>query len=83
VELLSKYTLPPLQIFPVPGGGLQFEWQTATCGAELEFLPDGTMQYLIEDAQGEMREGEVSSSDLEVYRLIRWLTSQDLSIASF
>ncbi|NOT59402.1 MAG: hypothetical protein HOP19_04165 [Acidobacteria bacterium] len=81
IEKLSQTALPAPQIFPVPGGGLQLEWQTEQSGAELEILPDGSMQYLIEDASHEMREG--TASELEVTRLVRWLEAQETSIATF
>lgn len=81
--LLSKSSLPEPQIFPVPGGGIQLEWQNAKCGAELEILPDGAMEFLIVDAAGEMREGSVSSSLEEVYRLINWFVRQKTSIVEF
>lgn len=80
-ELLSKTSMPAPQIFPVPGGGIQFEWQMAHGGAELEILPNGSMEYLIEDSSGEMREGV--ATDNEVMRLIRWLEYKEKSIATF
>lgn len=83
IEQLGKSNMPGPQIFPVPGGGLQLEWQNDKCGAELEILPDGSMQYLIEDEAGEMREGAVAPSLTEVYRLFRWFDHQETTIVTF
>jgi hypothetical protein len=67
---------PEPRVVPVPGGGLQFEWQTATRELELEVLPDGSVEFLT--VAGEhMQEGPVSSDQAEeVRRLIGWLKGQ-------
>lgn len=80
VEQLSQFSIPAPQIFPVPGGGLQFEWKNAKCGMELEILPDGTMEFLIEDAEEQMREGVISPSYENLSRLILWFNCQRASV---
>ncbi len=49
------------QVFPVPGGGIQLEWQNERGELELEILPDGEIAYLIVDERGQMREGSLRS----------------------
>lgn len=80
VEQLSKFSIPAPQIFPVPGGGLQFEWKSAKCGMELEILPNGTMEFLIEDEDGQMREGDLSPTFENLSRLILWFNYQRKSV---
>jgi len=69
----AKVRLPEPQIFPVPGGGLQLEWDNAKGELELEVLPDGEIGFLIVDKENEMLEGRLSPnwSD-EIYRLAQW-----------
>ncbi len=81
IDRLSQTAVTAPQIFPVSGGGIQLEWQTAQGAAELEILPDGSMHYLIEDAARKMCEGAVS--DLEIARLIRWLAAQETNVTTF
>jgi len=82
LSYLSKFNLPAPQIFPVPGGGVQFEWQNAKCGLEIEALPDGSIEYLIVDERHEMREGSVTpGSFIEVDRLVNWFNRQMSSVA--
>ncbi len=63
------------QIIPVPGGGVQLEWQTASRELELEILPQGTVEYL--RVEGEhTKEGELPPNRIgEVRHLVRWLRS--------
>ena len=37
---------PEPQIVPVPGGGLQIEWESAERELEIEILPSGAIEYL-------------------------------------
>src|SRR5215467_9106658 len=53
IEYLSDINLPPPQIFPVPGGGLQLEFEQDGRELEIEFLPDGSMGYLMVAGSGE------------------------------
>ncbi|MEJ7859995.1 MAG: hypothetical protein WKF90_00015 [Pyrinomonadaceae bacterium] len=86
-ELLTetaKFGLPEPQIFPVPGGGLQLEWDNAKCELELGILPDGEMEFLITDSKGEMLENRISPSWMgEIYRLANWFVNQRDSINDF
>lgn len=74
IEYLSDISLPPPQIFPVPGGGLQLEFEQDGRELEIEFLPDGSTEYLMIASNGEMREGSIpSGSKGDLYRLAYWL----------
>lgn len=78
---LSKFDLPLPQIFPVPGGGIQLEWQNAERELEIELLSDGSVEFLIVDEEGEMREGQISPySSAEIYRLVHWLLFSPLAM---
>lgn len=71
---LSSLNLPPPQIFPVPGGGLQLEFEQSGRELEIEFLPDGSTEYLQIASDGEMREGSIpSGSKGDLCRLAYWL----------
>lgn len=77
----AKVRLPEPQIFPVPGGGLQLEWDNAKGELELEILPDGEIGFLIVDKENEMLEGRLSPnwSD-EIYRLAQWFQNNKGSV---
>jgi hypothetical protein len=59
---LSNSNLPQPLIFPVPGGGLQLEWQNEECELEVEVLPDGSVEYLMVDENGVMTTGQSNPS---------------------
>lgn len=74
LKYLSVLHLPHPQIFPVPGGGLQIEFQQEGRELEIEFLPDGSIEYLMVATDNEMREGSIlPSSSGDLYRLAFWL----------
>ncbi len=73
LSCLSFINLPPPQIFPVPGGGLQLEFEWDERELEIEFLPDGSIGYLMVAENGEMREGSIpTGSKGDLYRLAYW-----------
>jgi hypothetical protein len=43
ILLLSTLDLPHADVVPVPGGGIQFEWELDSRELELELAPDGLM----------------------------------------
>ncbi|MGH9833350.1 MAG: hypothetical protein ACREBD_11345 [Blastocatellia bacterium] len=78
---LSKFDLPLPQIFPVPGGGIQLEWQNAKCELEIEVRSDGSVEFLIVDEEGKMREGPITPDTLtEIYRLAHWFKREQSSV---
>ena len=80
---LSKLNLPRPQIFPVPGGGIQLEFQQERRELEIEILPDGSIEFLVVEG-GEMREGSIpSGSSGEVYRLAYWLQGKQAAAFQF
>lgn len=71
LAILSKLNLPQPQVFPVPGGGIQFEFQQDRRELELEILPDGSIEFLIVTNGDEMREGAIPSVSMaEIYLLV-------------
>jgi hypothetical protein len=74
LDCLSYINLPAPQIFPVPGGGLQLEFEQGGRELEIEFLPDGSRGYLMVAENGEMSEGSIpAGSKGDLYRLAYWL----------
>jgi hypothetical protein len=72
----ATFGMPEPQIFPVPGGGLQIEWERLRRELELEILPNGEIEFLLVDRDGEMRENKVSPNwKGEIYRLVQWFKS--------
>jgi hypothetical protein len=70
---LSAINLPLPQIFPVPGGGLQIEFEYNGRELEIEFLPDGSIGYLLVAQNGEMHEGSIpAGSKGDLHRLAYW-----------
>ena len=64
---------PAPQVCPVPGGGVQLEWQNGPRALELEALPDGSAQFLRVDGDT-MDEGPVELHGLpQVRTLLQWL----------
>lgn len=60
-------------VCPVPGGGVQLEWQAGQRALELEALPDGSAQFLRVDGQT-MDEGPLDPNEPAGLRsLLRWL----------
>lgn len=79
---LANLNLPPPDIFPVPGGGLQLEFQQESRELEIEILPDGQTEYLTVNEDGQMSEGSISvGSQNELYRLAHWLQGEVLVAA--
>jgi hypothetical protein len=63
-------------ICPVPGGGVQLEWQVGQRALELEALPKGSVEFLRIDGDA-MVEGSLDPRDRsQVATLIRWLFAE-------
>jgi len=55
--LLSKANvleIPDIQVFPISGGGIQFEWSAGNQEVEIAFFPNDTGNYLITTETGEV-----------------------------
>ena len=81
---LANLNLPHPHIVPVPGGGIQLEFQQESRELEIEILPDGLTEYLMVDKDGEMLEGSIHSgspSDAkdDLYRLVHWLQGKQVA----
>src|SRR5436309_12905370 len=59
LSLVSQLILLPPHIAPVPGGGLQLEWEYDKRSLELEVHPTGEMEFLVAEGE-EMLVGPVS-----------------------
>src|SRR5258708_21753069 len=66
--------MPEPSVSPVPGGGLGFHWRVESRDLELEFLPDGTVEYLkTSRAEGEgIKPQEGAIQDLANLKLWQW-----------
>jgi hypothetical protein len=65
---------PTPHISPVPGGGIQLEWQTSTRELELEILPDGSIEFLTVLEGNDVEEDFLPLDKVgEAQRLIYWL----------
>ncbi|HEY9833366.1 MAG TPA: hypothetical protein V6D26_22630 [Stenomitos sp.] len=65
---------PTPHISPVPGGGIQLEWQTSTRELELEILPDGSIEFLTVLEGNDIEEDCLPLDRVgEAQRLIYWL----------
>jgi len=58
IQSIERSDVPAPNIGPVTGGGIQLEWELGEKGIELEILPDGSLEYLIENADYFL-EGEI------------------------
>lgn len=77
---LANQNLPQPDIFPVPGGGIQLEFQQESRELEIEILPDGLTEYLTVNEDGEMLEDSIpSGSQDDLYRLALWLQGKQVA----
>lgn len=72
----AKFGMPKPYIFPVSGGGLQLEWQQGNKELEIEILPNGKIEYLKVNENGEMEEGEIL--ELDIWRLVKWFRGDNI-----
>ncbi|MBS1789107.1 MAG: hypothetical protein JST85_15370 [Acidobacteria bacterium] len=79
---LASFNLPQPDVFPVPGGGIQVEFQLESRELEIEILPNGQIEYLTMNEDGQMSEGSISA-DLQndLHRLTHWLQGESLAAA--
>lgn len=84
LNTLSCLNLPLPQIFPVPGGGIQIELRQDGRELEIEILPDGSIEYLLVLADGEMSEGAIPpASQGELLRLVFKLQGKQSAAFSY
>lgn len=62
IDVLTKLGMPKPHIVPVSGGGLQMEWRNSANELEVEISPDGSVDFLIVDASGVIKTGEVQEA---------------------
>lgn len=70
---------PRPRVLPVSGGGIQFEWSRGERELELEFLPDGSAEFLkVPDRESVGEEGNIDSlGRVEIEKLFSWLTNTE------
>jgi len=71
VEVLCKLSSaiePMSHACPVPGGGLQLEWQLPDRYLEIEVFPDGSVEYLRRTSGTDPEEGSLSLTDTGTVR---------------
>lgn len=82
VVIQPTENLPTPHISPVPGGGIQFEWQKGYRELELEILPNRSIEFLVV-TEGDMTEGHlrfVDSDEIdvtEINRLCAWVAGDE------
>ena len=73
LTLLAADSPPLPAVVPVPGGGVQLDWQHSPRGLELEVRPDGDLEFLQVDGDA-MTEGPLDFARPDAVRdLVRWL----------
>ncbi len=77
IALLAQSDPPLPNVSPVPGGGVQFEWEFRGRALEIEVLPDGTIEFLAIVENGAAVEGALDQPHANAPRLIRWLTTSN------
>lgn len=65
------------RVTPVSGGGIQFDWSLGEREIELEFLSDGTVQYILaSDRNSDGIEGKFDTISVsDIARLLDWLVA--------
>ena len=72
---VERTDLPLPAVVPLPGGGIQLEWETASRELEVEFHPNGSARFLAADLRNDAAtESDFPISDYETMRrLMGWL----------
>jgi hypothetical protein len=82
IGILEVLHMPVPQFVPVSGGGIQLEWHNNKCELEVEIRADGTMEFLIVDETGTMREGRFPLSYTSLlYALADWFKREKPSVS--
>jgi hypothetical protein len=68
--------VPEGSVSPVPGGGVGFHWRVADRDLEIEFLADGTAEFLKSSRTNPEKTEEGALSDFSDTRLWRWLAGE-------
>ena len=74
IQAINLDDLPIPDVVPVPGGGIQLEWQCGARELELEILPDGALLFLKSQDGEPIEEGPLEWS-FELASLAAWLLS--------
>ena len=80
IALLAQSDPPLPNVSPVPGGGVQFEWEFRNRALEIEVLADGSIEFLAIAEGGATVEGTLDQIHANGPYLIRWLTSSNAAV---
>jgi hypothetical protein len=65
-----------VNVVPVSGGGIQFEWDVLNRGLEVEISPTGAVEYLKSERNLSVEEGPIEDGSFsELRSLIMWTVS--------
>lgn len=78
VARLGYDDFPAPHVFPVPGGGVQLEWQHGERQLEIEVLPNGVAEF-VKGTQGEpVEEGEFPMwPPMQAKQVFAWLIAHE------
>lgn len=71
IDDLERFLSAP-QVMAAPGGGVAVEWSGAPRELEVEFLPDGSMEYLASVHGEPVADGSVRSV-ADLHQRLQWL----------
>ncbi len=75
LEMIDVDDLTVPHIVPVPGGGIQFEWNMNSRELELEVLPNGAVEFLQWHDDDVIKEGKMTwRTPGQLQSLLAWLT---------
>ncbi len=80
LAILSRIGAPAPHIAPLSGGGLQFEWDFAGRGLELEIRTTGEIEFLTISRDGGMLDGDISDPRSQVSVLLDWLMTGEFEL---
>jgi hypothetical protein len=71
IEQLLPHDAPPPSVVPIPDSGLQIEWHRNHRDLEIEFCPDGAVEfYYFDEKTKEEREGPVGPNFVTVKKYL-------------
>lgn len=65
--------VPAPHISPTPGGGIGFHWRIGDRDLEIEFMPNGSIEFLKSWPGGDRESEEGVIQDAREYSVVRWL----------
>jgi len=72
LSVVAEHMITPPHIAPVPGGGIQLEWDRDYRSLELEIQPNGQLEFLVSEGD-EIIDGSLSHPERILPYLLYWL----------